>query len=814
MSLTSLDANGQYYEHVNLWKSKQRVHYRDDVVNHNRNNHTPSGSCEYITIKQRNKSPSTTPTLLKSSSAPVNPAIAATSNAVIRYARTACDHCGHHNIPMMSPPISPLAKSQTNLELVEHASQRQALLPVPAITNGMHSSDTSCTLQVSRRPSILLQEILTHRPPLLGRKENGNNNFLSARSARNGGNLQATASGSTATINFQSGTTSARNGSYYDNGAKSIQAKHQKEKNRRTGNDAISSALSATYCKLLVLLGVCLPITEVISDQIPTYVYQGFYVYLYVGSILFVIFLYISAVRNRSLFNALKDFHEKNSNVHLKHKVTHFGSFYLRVGAIAFAIGTMVYSGLEFGQFFELNGQPGCHDAFVAITPICRMVLCIAQVQFIFLNTTYMDMARHKVTSRFGLMHMVATNLCEWLYVLVEETKHEIFHINHNDIDPNDPMMHAGAHGGPDWSAINATMHLPHNQSTQGLLVNMTATVLNRTMAQNHPTQGVLVNMTATVLNRTLAPMPEEGPYTGCSRTTIMGALVQQLSPFLFPCTIEYSLICAVILYEMWKTVKSIPDIDRSRKNSVKPVAQKPAHHFSVDCSQSHKGLFFGILIIVMTIISMIMYFVLYTQPGYELIATQEVTLWETIIYFLCAVAVISGMIVMRDLKYIKDTTDEHHSMDLDNLLLVVAQTGVYLYGMFSILGSYFAKWDTVPDRVEGIIAEVFGVAQTSLQTMFILHSSHRRCKGAKQVRRKPGREIITFLLVANIAIWFVNTLIKGRAVFRESHLTFFGIWGWTIITHISMPLAIFYRFHSTICLFEVWKIAYKAKAH
>lgn len=168
----------------------------------------------------------------------------------------------------------------------------------------------------------------------------------------------------------------------------------------------------------------------------------------------------------------------------------------------------------------------------------------------------------------------------------------------------------------------------------------------------------------------------------------------------------------------------------------------------------------------------------------------------------------------MRDLRYIKDTSDEHHSMDLDNLLLVVAQTGVYLYGMFSIFGSYFAKWDTVPDRVEGIIAEVFGVVQTSLQTMFILHASHRRCKGSKQVRRKPGREIITFLLVANIAIWFVNTLIKGRAVFRESHLEFFGVWGWTIITHISMPLAIFYRFHSTICLFEVWKITYKAKAH
>lgn len=304
--------------------------------------------------------------------------------------------------------------------------------------------------------------------------------------------------------------------------------------------------------------------------------------------------------------------------------MTHFGSFYLRVGAIAFAIGTMVYSGLEFGQFFELNGHPGCRDVFVAITPICRMILCIAQVQFIFLNTTYMDMARHKVTSRFGLMHMVATNLCEWLYVLVEETKHEIFHIgHHNSSQASEPILHS-EHGGPDWSTFNDTLHL-NNSINSGFKLDRT-------------------NITTSVSNITTVAPPFDTSFNGCSRTTIMGALVQQLSPFLFPCTIEYSLICAVILFEMWKTVKSIPDIDKTRKNSVKPVAQKPAHHFSVDCSQSHKGLFFGILIIVMTIISMIMYFVLYTQAGFELIATQEVTLWETFMYFMCASAVITGL--------------------------------------------------------------------------------------------------------------------------------------------------------------------------
>ena len=32
----------------------------------------------------------------------------------------------------------------------------------------------------------------------------------------------------------------------------------------------------------------------------------------------------------------------------------------------------------------------------------------------------------YRVLARFGLMHMIATNLCEWLYVVVEETKNDI----------------------------------------------------------------------------------------------------------------------------------------------------------------------------------------------------------------------------------------------------------------------------------------------------------------------------------------------------------------------------------------------------
>ena len=35
------------------------------------------------------------------------------------------------------------------------------------------------------------------------------------------------------------------------------------------------------------------------------------------------------------------------------------------------------------------------------------------------------------------------------------------------------------------------------------------------------------------------------------------------------------------------------------------------------------------------------------------------------------------------------------------------------------------------------------------------------------QVKRKPGREVVTFLLVCNLAMWAINTLETNRA---DSH--------------------------------------------
>jgi hypothetical protein len=373
----------------------------------------------------------------------------------------------------------------------------------------------------------------------------------------------------------------------------------------------MSIVLSALYAKFIFVLGIAFPVTDIVSNRAPPSFYQGFYLFLYITSVAFVIFVYSTHLKNQQIFTIL-DSYEENCGVDIKalsskKRIIRYGSFYLRVGAIAFGIGSMVYSGLEFGQYFELKEDDKCQNILIAFNPAARMLLTIVQMQFIFLNTKELNMTRHKVISRFGLMHLIATNLCEWIYVLVEETKHEIDHLLH----------HNYSFANHDEAAMNATTEHLHHSITKR------ATSLE-----------IIVE---------------------CKRTNIMGSLVQRASPFLFPCTIEYSLICAVILYEMWKKIKMHDVSNVEHQESILGHHQhKDVRQLSVDCSKAHRGMFAGILVIVLTIISLIMFFVLQEEKLYKSAAIVEVTYCEVLLYLVTCVAVFAAMYKMRDLRYSK----------------------------------------------------------------------------------------------------------------------------------------------------------------
>ena len=115
-------------------------------------------------------------------------------------------------------------------------------------------------------------------------------------------------------------------------------------------------------------------------------------------------------------------------------------------------------------------------------------------------------------------------------------------------------------------------------------------------------------------------------------------------------------------------------------------------------------------------------------------------------------------------------------------------------------------------------------LVQTLLQTTFILDASCRYSgnlgffwwlkfyflrfvTSEKEVEEKPGRQVVTFLLVCNLAMWMMNTLETNRADSHPIQAEFFGgHLAWPIITHISMPLAIFYR-SETLYIHTFWKL-------
>ncbi|KAK9675015.1 Otopetrin, partial [Popillia japonica] len=101
------------------------------------------------------------------------------------------------------------------------------------------------------------------------------------------------------------------------------------------------------------------------------------------------------------------------------------GSFFLRIGAIAFGLGTMIYNGLEFGSFFEIPFTSPCYMILKGVNPVLQMVFTFMQMYFIFMNSR-LNIHRFKVIARFGLMHVVATNICVWFRTLVIEYLKEI----------------------------------------------------------------------------------------------------------------------------------------------------------------------------------------------------------------------------------------------------------------------------------------------------------------------------------------------------------------------------------------------------
>lgn len=94
----------------------------------------------------------------------------------------------------------------------------------------------------------------------------------------------------------------------------------------------------------------------------------------------------------------------------------------------------------------------------------------------------------------------------------------------------------------------------------------------------------------------------------------------------------------------------------------------------------------------------------------------------------------------------------------------------------------------------------------TDCQSIFRL-----RCLSQKASESKPGKQFVTFLLIANVSLFFFHTLEGMKSVFGDAAFSK-RTKPYTVLVSAVAPLTVFYRFHSSVCLAEIWKHCYSIK--
>ncbi|VDI38999.1 Hypothetical predicted protein [Mytilus galloprovincialis] len=257
------------------------------------------------------------------------------------------------------------------------------------------------------------------------------------------------------------------------------------------------------------------------------------------------------------------------------------------------------------------------------------------------------------------------------------------------------------------------------------------------------------------------------------------------------------------ILYVMWKNIGVKEKLVISESEDKEENRQR--HRMSVDCSGSSRGLFLGIFVFVGMVCSMIVFYVISKHDPDAKHTAIIVHSTEIIILSFAMAAIIGAAVSMRNLHFIWKTKDM-----LEETLILVSMTGLYMFSMFSLIAAFFYK-----DTTKGvlmIIVHILMICVATAQTIFMIFGLRLSAKNVNHVKSKPGREFVTFLLLCNFSLWFIATFEIQKAGHNPQQLEFYGAKAWTIFTHISVPLGIFYFFHSTVCLSHIWKHAWKFK--
>uniref|UniRef100_A0A1I8GDC2 Otopetrin-2 n=1 Tax=Macrostomum lignano TaxID=282301 RepID=A0A1I8GDC2_9PLAT len=370
----------------------------------------------------------------------------------------------------------------------------------------------------------------------------------------------------------------------------------------------------------------------------------------------------------------------------------------------------------------------------------------VVHLVFIMAQTYYL-FKHHRITfntqlllTRFMMVHLIVTNLCIWVKTVIYEIKVGLTADSHNAL-------------------------------------------------KSHPDGGV-ENYT--------------GNGTDCHENLLDNGPSHKLGPYLYPCAVEYGLICAAICFKVFSKIGD---------TKVTPYGRKmyPEGPRFTACHKSHKGLFLGLLIMICVLVPMISLQMLNSDKNpHQNIYTLVIVSIECLVLLFTSAMSVTGIVkTVRHLRLYRVRGNEAFDVNL----LFVGLAGILCFNLFVAIsvGSCAVDSSDISHCPTWIGHKNIITKAAGLKTLFIMQAIQRRITlELVENNHKPGRGLTIGLLIANLAMW-IEAVFEAKRTFAEDFPNgYFGKMAWSIVKYIFLPLIIFFRFHSSVCLSEIWIRSYK----
>ncbi|ULT82941.1 hypothetical protein L5515_018145 [Caenorhabditis briggsae] len=271
---------------------------------------------------------------------------------------------------------------------------------------------------------------------------------------------------------------------------------------------------------------------------------------------------------------------------------------------------------------------------------------------------------------------------------------------------------------------------------------------------------------------------------------------------FMYTCVVEYSLICAGVAFVFWT------NLERLKRGQMENRMKKRSI-LKIDCSRTAEGLFAGFACIIITIIAIALFNAYSTDKN----VAQWIFSCTNMIFFLISTFLV--LFAFWRMKYLKflmedDDAEDDNAELLDRILLVVGLMGELTFSIGGILS--FVNNISVGLPLIIFITNVLRLIQVTFQSGLLMVASRLRLEEGDQhmLRYKPGKQVITMLLMMNCAQFLMNVFEAQKAGINDEMISMYGSYYWAIIVRGCSPLTIFYRFHSSACFAEVWKKTFR----